>query len=458
MISELIDRDSFTRCLKQIEIAMANRSGDLKGGDTKALIGADVHGLNPSDMEDALQTVRAFLNEKLPNMKDDRRDAAWIARDPFACIMQSFLDEYLTNVGAVVDAQGQGLQAREVGTTNLSLDVNWGLADPQGLLKAMEMTDPKWAISFAAAKALKSLRGQRAFPTHVPRTATLGNRARVILVGDWGSGVPRAIKVGERMRERLFEAAATDRDRHVIHLGDVYYSGFESEYKKRFLPHWPVKVGEQWHIGSWCLNANHDMFTGGYGYFDFLLKDPRFARQGETSYFALENDHWQIIGLDTGYDSPDPRGSKGNLFGSQGQWVKEKRAKAPTKKAVFLSHHQLFSPYEGGSPLLEEKLSSVIQDPNGIKAWFWAHEHRCVMYDGSHAIRNARLVGHGGVPVYASDGDLPGGVTWEFRESFREGIEKFARFGFAILDFDSDALSVQYVGEDGAAYRAEVIK
>ena len=30
---------------------------------------------------------------------------------------------------------------------------------------------------------------------------------------------------------------------------------------------------------SWALNGNHDMYSGGWGYFDHLLADERFSRQ-----------------------------------------------------------------------------------------------------------------------------------------------------------------------------------
>jgi hypothetical protein len=252
--------------------------------------------------------------------------------------------------------------------------------------------------------------------------------------------------------------AAPDRDRYVVHLGDVYYSGFESEYRGRVLPFWPVQESDAGSIGSFCLNANHDMFTGGHAYFDYLLKNPRFARQGGSSYFSLENDHWQILGLDTGYDPQDYRGSKGSLFGPQAGWVQQKRAASPGKKAVLLSHHPLFSLYESGSPELERKLQPVLSNPNGITAWFWGHEHRCVVYDTNHPVKHARTVGYGGVPVFASNNETPSGVAHEFRESFREGLACFARFGFAALDFEDDAIGVRYISEDGATHFSEVIR
>ena len=57
----------------------------------------------------------------------------------------------------------------------------------------------------------------------------------------------------------------------------------------------------------WALNANHDMYCGGYGYFGHLL--PAIGQP--ASYFSLGNDFWRLIGLDTGYvarlvhDAPD---------------------------------------------------------------------------------------------------------------------------------------------------------
>ena len=88
----------------------------------------------------------------------------------------------------------------------------------------------------------------------------------------------------------------------AIHLGDVYYSGTKDEFRDYFLgPRcWPrgtlgeTRGGAR---GTYALNGNHEMYSGGAGYFRRAL--PAFGQ--ETSYFCLENAHWRIIGLDTGY-------------------------------------------------------------------------------------------------------------------------------------------------------------
>jgi hypothetical protein len=63
----------------------------------------------------------------------------------------------------------------------------------------------------------------------------------------------------------------------------------------------------------WALNGNHDRYSGGHGYFGYLLHDPRFRGQWRgasadhtlSSYFSLENEDWQLLGLDSAYLNHD---------------------------------------------------------------------------------------------------------------------------------------------------------
>jgi hypothetical protein len=442
VISEIVDAVEFEKCLAMVEKGVEQRLHDLRDGNAAAGASAEEFGLSAADLKDTLDVIRDLRTNGMPG--SNGRDAAWMPRNRMAAILQSAIEEFYRQAQAVEEPQGQGLAAGDVPITNRSLKAEWQPVDRQGFARAFESTDPRWAVSFLAAKAVSAARGQHTFPTVAPPAVKIANKSRVLLVGDWGSGIPRAQKVAGEMVKAL--TAASDRECHVIHLGDVYYSGFESEYKDRFLPFWPVKESEADKIGSYSLNANHDMFTGGHAYFDFLLQQPRFERQGGSSYFSLENDNWQILGLDTGYDPQDARGEHGTLFGPQSGWVRQRIDGAPTKKTVLMSHHQLFSAWESGSEELERKLGPVLPQ---VTAWFWAHEHRCAIYDQNHPVKHARLVGHGGIPVYAEKKDTPVGVAHEFRENFRSGLETFARFGFCILDFDGDAISAQYMSEQG---------
>src|SRR5439155_9589200 len=92
----------------------------------------------------------------------------------------------------------------------------------------------------------------------------------------------------------------------LVHLGDVYYAGTQDEVENRFLSLWPRRVGAI----NRAANSNHEMYSGGYGYFDQTLR--RFGQS--SSVFALQNDHWLLVGLDTAYAEHD-------LAHRQAEWL-----------------------------------------------------------------------------------------------------------------------------------------
>src|SRR5207247_823473 len=106
----------------------------------------------------------------------------------------------------------------------------------------------------------------------------------------------------------------------LLHLGDVYYSGTPAEIQERFLDEWPKRTDAI----SRALNSNHEMYSGGYAYFDMTL--PRFTQP--SSYFAFCNDHWLLIGLDTGYVDHD-------LDDEQAAWVNYVAGQSPTSRVVL---------------------------------------------------------------------------------------------------------------------------
>ena len=276
------------------------------------------------------------------------------------------------------------------------------------------------------------------------------DQARLVLCADWASGLPRAGEVAKKMAEHLYNAEGRQRDRHVIHLGDVYYAGRDHEYTTHVTDLWPVPSGSP--IGSYALNANHDMFAGGQGFYRLLDHDPRFKRQGGASFFCLENQYWQIFGLDTAYESQGFSGDLGGLMAPQTEWLMQHRLRAPHKKVMLLSHHQLFSSYDKGSPLLADRLRPLLSGPTPVDAWFWGHEHRCAVYKPAHNITYPAVIGHGGVPVYAHNVAQPEAVRFQYADTFRVGLEKFARLGFAVVDLDQDRAYVRYVNELGQVH------
>jgi hypothetical protein len=386
-----------------------------------------------------------------------KEDMVFVPRDPLLSLLQSVLEEHYETREAdairdrpLLDDRRGG--AEPVWSDRQLKDIRLGrAAGNRRLWGRMEvahpklLSDPAWVLS-AVAMAYRAARGRAAFVDDPP-VVRIGNEARVLVVGDWGSGIPRAKKVADQMRIEL--ATNRDREQHVIHLGDVYYSGFEREYENHFLRHWPVAPGS--HVGSYSLNGNHDMYSGGRAYYGTCLADARFARQNGCSYFALRNDHWQLLALDSSYED-------GGLHGGQGEWARNAIADAPGLKTALLSHHQPFSAHEKGAATLLKKIRPVLATDR-VDAWFWGHEHRCIQYNGTRLdglrVGFSTCVGHGGIPEYLvmHEGETrPAPWAYEYVDQYGDGWEPWDTFGFAVLEFTGDRMGVRYVNEDGVVH------
>lgn len=386
-------------------------------------------------------------------------DFAFLCWDPVVSLVQSAIERYyierqphaLKRITPV--RTGLRTPSQEAMVTDLFIkgDNETG-TPPKRIFNQFSITDIRWVSSWLA-EGIRFLRGKHPFKAEPATPYPIRDNARIILVGDWGTGLPRAKKVAKQMRKEIIKAKDEGVQLHVIHLGDVYYSGWKDEYVERFLADdcWPVKKKEADVVTSWSLNGNHDMYSGGYGYYDILLRDERFKRQECSSFFSLCNNHWEILGLDTSFDNED-------LKDPQAEWVTSK-IHASTRNIVLLSHHQLFSAYESGCPKVRTKLESALRS-NHIRAWFWGHEHRHMGFKPSDLLPCGRCLGHGGVPVYMShetDDPYPEPGNYEFRSFKKVGREKWALFGFAVLDLRDDHISATYIDENGASYRKEAI-
>lgn len=260
---------------------------------------------------------------------------------------------------------------------------------------------------------------------------------RLAIFGDWGTGLYGApVCAGSIEKNGKYDV--------VLHLGDVYYSGTKKEIAERFVEIWP-KVPGALNRG---LNGNHEMYTGGRAYFDAI------AGWGQTSsYFALENEHWILAGLDTAYSDHD-------LHGDQAAWLQALAAGAPQKKLVLFSHHQPFSLLDSQGPKLVRKLAPLFESRR-IYAWYWGHEHHCILYQPHplYGLRG-RCVGHGGFPYFREKkllGDKPPErPTWKNLDSknlvpaakildgvnqyIEDGVEDYGPNGYMTLEFEGEEL------------------
>jgi hypothetical protein len=278
--------------------------------------------------------------------------------DRMVSLMQSYLAGEGTKHGAELEPSGDGFEAK------------------------FDSLDPGWIWSLHDwVKKLDTHPFQAAEQTPVD----VAKDFRIAVLSDWGTGAYGAPACAHSIE------ADKERIDLVLHLGDVYYAGDIDETKDRFLAHWPKRSGALHR----ALNGNHEMYTGGKGYFKLVL--PSF--QQRASYFALRNEHWLIVGLDTAYEEHD-------IYGEQTRWLTDLAAENSGHRIMLFTHHQPFSYFETSGPKLVKKLSPLLA-AGRIVAWYWGHEHSCTRYDLHEQWKMyGRCVGHSGFPYFRRFKDL----------------------------------------------------
>jgi len=295
---------------------------------------------------------------------------------------------------------------------------------------------------------------------------------RIALAGDWATGTDEAHHIADLI---------TAFDPHYsIHLGDVYYTGGHPEADENFLgvenPKnqykaccWPPGS-----LGSFALNGNHEMYARGFAYFDLMLPQLGLMANGKpsgqkASFFCLENDHWRIIALDTGYNSIDwPlieyfRTPPCALRPEEIEWLRDvvRPRKDDARGIILLTHHQYYSAYDDWYTKQAIQLAEFFSRP---VLWFWGHEHRMAVYEefgvdgGIRAF--GRCVGHGGMPV-----DLPPEVPkhsqciveyTDRRKYVNDENLTIGYNGFAQMTLKADCVTVQYKDVKGDVIFAEM--
>jgi hypothetical protein len=262
--------------------------------------------------------------------------------------------------------------------------------------------DPFWADCVKEYESYFKLHGKT-----IPYRAGLDNvlpwklpaNARIAIFGDWGTGTADAVDLLQQIKG--FQPDA------LLHLGDVYYSGTLDEMQDRF----QAVVASVFGVSPprrFSLSGNHDMYSGGAGY--YWLTDQ--LEQG-ASYFAVQNDDWLFIGMDTGKHDSNPLDVSSNntmLEQTEADWINGLVAASQNQKVVLFSHHPLFSAYEpiAGGGVNQVLLSQLSASLDKVTAWFWGHEHRLGVYDAFQGIRRGRCLGHAAVPVFSdATGDPP---------------------------------------------------
>lgn len=347
------------------------------------------------------QNDSKFLMAKGPD--EQPKTELWYApRDQTVALFQSALDEYMEMTSS--DSESKEAFVGE----------------------QFDVTDPRW-IEVVVEKLKIKFKGKHKFITHKELDdfrLPLSETATIAIVGDWGGGNEAAQDIAAVIREKKPD--------HVIHLGDVYYAGTHKEVKERFLKYWQFWDSSGVPGRSLALNSNHEMYSGGYAYFDITLKE----FQQPASYFSLSNQHWRFIGLDTGYVDH-------NLNKEQMEWFEAQLE--GNQRNILLTHHQLFSDFEDTSDALKKWMEPYLQKEK-IFGWFWGHEHLAIVYEKRMNVK-ARCLGNGCFP-YDAPTEIPPGVEYINRR-VQTDKPSHGMHSFALLTLEGAKMRIDYFDQDG---------
>ena len=295
------------------------------------------------------------------------------------------------------------------------------------------------------------------------------------VAGDWGTGTLEADTVASNIKACSPHC--------TLHLGDVYYMGEATEISENCLGT-PTSnyIGVYWpygSLGSFALMGNHEMYSGGEGYFQkFLPRLGLFDPSGtvrepqSASYFCINTPHWLVLGLDTGYHSggmPWLTNVSGinaipflnvnarfdeKLMTWLNQLAQTLKANGSAKKSVLvLTHHQPISSFEHAFSKPVKQLAKWDFLHGKEFVWLYGHEHRLTVY-GKRNIANSlrvypRCIGHGGMPVKVTKLTRPDSNIL-FYDPRQHPIDKdhpdklIGYNGHIVLKFKDTSLMIEY--------------
>ncbi len=301
--------------------------------------------------------------------------------------------------------------------------------------------------------------------------------AKIAIIGDWGTGMNAALVL-------LQQIAAKFSPDVLIHLGDIYYAGMPPEDSGNFSD----VIKEVWPQNPplvFTLDGNHDRYGGaGGGYYPLIASLNAGANLPQpNSYFALRNNFWQFVAMDTGYHDTDPLTVNSNvtyLEPNEIAWHIDKvknngvgvdTAKNPSgvRGTVLLSHHQLISFTGVGQDSAGQALAvnpnlagAFAPVSNLIDFWLWGHEHDlCIFQPYSNGpgqpLPPGRCVGASAIPVFTPAAAAPDVMVIPLSESTRPQIVPGTALGnngtvfnhaYAIVTVTGAALTIDYYQVD----------
>ncbi len=317
-----------------------------------------------------------------------------------------------------------------------------------------QQLDLRWELA-AGTVWLENLLHKHPFPPGAPQILPIADEVSIVLISDWGTG---NFGAGDSPSTKIAKFVPSLKPDYTIHLGDVYYAGTSGEEMSNFIRLWP-----QGARGSFALNSNHEMYSGGGPYFNQAVGGPVFNKlQSPWSFFALENSHWIVVGLDSAYFSDVIKlYMNGTLGKDNAQIAFLKMVASRGKKVIVLTHHNglVENGISGTAPLqlFTDVMNAFAGQASAAPAyWYWGHVHTGVAYAplADHGELRCRCLGYGSLPSgFSTDlqtGYGQGKIEWfESRNAGDPGDALRIFNGFVGLKLSGANLEETFYDENG---------
>jgi hypothetical protein len=220
-----------------------------------------------------------------------------------------------------------------------------------------------------------------------PSNLQYGNAGlKIGLFADFGTGLYHSQAIARQLERHAYE--------YLFHLGDVYYAGKTDEFKNRFKPQLANIVKKSRLFG---LAENHELFSGAkpyLAYFDELRAARPGVQQQEGSYFCVEFEHHQVIGIDVNW-----LGRQKFEDAKSREWLAARLANSNGRTNILLTGS---APYDYPSKDRRALLGHLWDFVrNGqIHLWFWGDDHYCALFSRHTQLAPfiGSCIGHAGYP------------------------------------------------------------